>query len=222
MDRQRTELRDGLPPLPHRIRSLPVDARGYPIPWFVADVGGVRDFRVADAEKRARAVRHRLCWICGHALSGPRQERLLHFVIGPMCAVNRVSSEPSSHLDCAEFAVRACPFMLLPRAQYREAGLPEGADMPGEALKRNSGVSAIYSCASCQPFAVSPGWLIRMSEPVDIRWYAEGRAATRPEVLGAIDSGMPHLRKLAAQDGGRAGLELDFAYQRLTLEWLPA
>src|ERR1700757_2055277 len=104
-------LHPNLPPLPARIQSLPVDARGFPVPWFVewfhADgtpfeypemsirAGDYPDFRVVDSRKFGIAHREKRCWVCG----GPRG-KYVAFVIGPMCAINRVSSELPSHRDC--------------------------------------------------------------------------------------------------------------------------
>lgn len=218
-------LRAGLPDLPARMRALPIDARGYPTPWFVAErEDGERDFRMADGAKRRRAVKHDLCWVCGQEqASRRRMDRARLFVIGPMCAVNRVTSEPAVHEECAQFSVRACPFMLHPQAKYRDANMPpEHRAAPGIPLDRNPGVMALYSCESHKPFCVFDGWLIRLGEPLEIRWICQGRAATRDEVVASIDGGMPHLRAVAEQDGGRAPLELDYAYQRLMLEWVPA
>src|SRR5262245_3833667 len=100
--------------MPGRIRWLPIDARGFPVPWFVAwfkdgeqvEPGvGLPDFRVADANKMRSALKLRLCWVCGKRLG-----RHLAFTIGPMCAINRTMSEPPSHYECARFAAQACPF----------------------------------------------------------------------------------------------------------------
>ena len=40
-----------LPPMPSRIAALPVDERGYPVPWFVAWIDGKPEFRCADPAK---------------------------------------------------------------------------------------------------------------------------------------------------------------------------
>ena len=51
------------------------------------------------------AYRRKICFLCGEPLG-----RFAAFVIGPMgSSINRVSSEPPAHRDCAEYAVRACP-----------------------------------------------------------------------------------------------------------------
>ena len=98
------------PDLPATMRDLPVDHRGFPVPWFVAWIDGKPSFPVADGAKMALAVRQGLCWVCGGKLPKMRAS-----VIGPMCAINRTISEPQSHLECARFSARRCPFMANPR-----------------------------------------------------------------------------------------------------------
>lgn len=81
--------------MPPRIARLPRNKVGYPIPWFVAHLDdGTRDFRIAGQEQHIRAMRERLCYVCGGPLGG-----FGAFTIGPMCAVNRISSEPPAHRD---------------------------------------------------------------------------------------------------------------------------
>jgi hypothetical protein len=80
-------LRPELGPLPERIKQLPIDERGYPIPWFVDWVDGKPEFRAMDGRKLVRAIKERLCWVCGQPLGVN-----LAFVAGPMCGINRVSS----------------------------------------------------------------------------------------------------------------------------------
>src|SRR6266403_5903520 len=112
--------RAGLPPLPARMKQLPLDHRGYPVPYFVSYIDGVPDFRAADINKLRRAVKEQRCWLCGDHLGVHRT-----FVIGPMCCVNLVSSEPPCHLECAKYAAEACPFLLHPNSVRREANMPE-------------------------------------------------------------------------------------------------
>jgi hypothetical protein len=189
-------LRPELPPLPPKMRQLPVDHRGYPVPFFVEWVGGVPDHRLQDPTKLARCVREKRCWLCGDRLG-----RYLVFVIGPMCAVNRVSSEPPSHRECAEYAVSACPFLTRPHAQRREAGmLEEAQEVAGVMIKRNPGVVLLWVTRSYRLARVANGVLFDVGDPVETHWYSEGRAATRAEVLAAIESGLPLLEEQARQD----------------------
>lgn len=214
------ELRRGLPPLPRLFEHLPIDERGYPVPWFVCKVDGKWDFRVADAEKRRRAVRDRLCWLCG---VGAGKE--LAFVIGPMCAVNRNTSEPGCHLACAEFAAQACPFMVRPAAQYRSANMPEEAKAHIGGLPGNPGAVCIWITRTFHPYYVPGGenddWLIRLGDPVRVLWYAEGKLATRQQILDSFERRLPALKEIASQQGPDAEEALQAQVER-TMALLPA
>jgi hypothetical protein len=184
---------------------LPLDARGYPIPWFVyIDQDGKEDFRIIGPGKIAAAVKKDLCWICGRPLG-----RIKAFVIGPMCAINRVSAEPPSHLDCARFAATACPFLTRPLAKRREEGLPEEKFVAGMMIARNPGVTLVWSCLRYKlVFPDGGGVLFDVGNATRADWYANGRKATRAEVLASIESGFPILREAAEKDGFFALKEL--------------
>lgn len=197
-------IRKDLPQLPPRMRSLPIDHRGYPVPYFVAWIDGKPDHRVMDAGKLPVAVRDGLCWMCGKKLGG----RPHSFAIGPMCSITRTISEPPSHMDCLRFAVRACPWMTRPHAKRREAGLPEDlGPMSGVGLKRNPGVICLWTTPEWRPYRDDRGGvLFRLGNPVATEWYAEGRAATKREVQDSIESGLPLLTSIAeAEDRERPG-----------------
>lgn len=206
--------------VPPRMRGLPLDHRGFPVPWFVAWVdakgnlwdqgrpGSVPDFRVVDQRKLVRAVKERRCWLCGQPLG-----RFLAFVIGPMCAVNRVNSEPPSHRECAEFALWACPFLSRPRMRRNEIDLPPGMiPAPGIHLDHNPGVMALWVATgyeAVQPSHGRPGTLFELGEPVSLHWYAEGRPATEVEIGDALGRGLPQLRAISEKQGGGAVDALD-------------
>lgn len=182
-------LRPGLPPLPRRIAALPVDKRGYPVPWFVEWIDGEPEFRAADGRKAVLAVQRKLCWVCGQPL-GTR----LAFLVGPMCGINRISAEPPSHRECAKFSAIACPFLSIPKMVRREGGLPEEAGNPGGLMiRRNPGVSLLWCTRSYEIMPAPPSFLFQMGEPFEVAWYAEGRPATRAEVDASIESGLPCL-----------------------------
>lgn len=187
--------------------ALPIDERGYPVPWFVqwflpdgtATGPGVGkpDFRVADGRKRTASVKHRLCWLCGSQLG-----KQFAFVIGPMCAVNRVAGDPPSHVSCAQFAAIACPFLARPKALRRDANLPEGGEVPGFGIMRNPGVALVWITTGYQLVDDEKGsFVLRIGAPLGLLWYAEGRQATRAEILASIESGLPILQKVAEEDG---------------------
>jgi hypothetical protein len=190
-----TELRAQLPPLPQRMRGLPIDERGYPVPYFVAWIDGKPDHRIVDPVKLHNCVRRSICWICGEPLG-----RFKSFCIGPMCGINRISSEPPQHLACATFAAQACPFLSRPRAHRREAKLPEARRAPGGImLEHNPGVVLVWTTTQAKPIrteAEGPmqrGILFELGAPSSVEFYSEGQPATREQVDAALDIGIPAL-----------------------------
>jgi len=180
--------------MPSRMKSLPVSPEGYPIPWFVSEGG---DIRYASPEKIVIAFRHEKCWTCGHNLGTHKT-----FIIGPMCMVNNINSEPPSHLECAEYAVRACPFLSQPRMRRNEKDVPDDKISPaGIMLARNPGVSVLWTCREYYPFRAHNGVLFRLGPPEHLKFYREGRKATHDEVLGSMKEGLPNLVKLAQEEG---------------------
>lgn len=173
-------------PIPRHMAGRPIDGRGFPVPYFVAwldeqgnempEGQGRPDHRVVDVAKMARCVKLGLCWLCGHTLG-----RWRALVVGPMCLVNRTTPEPDSHVDCAEYAARACPFLANERARRRAGpndwkhasapespvpivveasdhrqALPEGTVRHPAGHSRNPGVACV--------FVHHERWLKRMSQ----------------------------------------------------------
>jgi ferredoxin len=201
-------LRPGLPRLPARMRHLPIDERGYPIPEFVSNLSGKRDFRIVSLEHLANCIRDSTCWICGQPL-----EAWKVFVIGPLAAIQGVSNEPPSHVECAEFAVRACPFLLLPKAQHRPTEIPNIQKMPGS-MKRNPGACCVYTVTAYSHHKKPDGrgTIFRYGPAVRVNWYTQGRPAKRSEVLAAINASLLAIH--------RAGNEQ--AIEKRVTELLPA
>jgi hypothetical protein len=204
-----TLVRPELPPIPARMAKLPV-ARGYPVPWFVEWIDGVPDFRIMDGRKLVRAVREKLCWVCGQRLGS-----FLAFTIGPMCAVNRISAEPPSHRECAVFSAKACPFLTRPTMHRRTAGFPEEAEKPGGLmLDRNPGVALVWITKMYRTIPQENGRsspLFRMGEARDVFAFSHGGDASRTEIHDSIASGLPALVGAAMQDGPDAIKELAHA-----------
>jgi len=206
-----SDLRPELEALPERMQHLRVH-RQYPVPWFVADgPDGEPEFRAMDGRKWVRAVRDKLCWVCGQSLGGYRrgqQHPVYTFVAGPMCGVNRTSAEPPCHLECARWSARNCPFLSRPHMTRREqealcelAG-PEGAPA-GDAILRNPGVVLLWTTRTYKVFDDGKGGrLLEMGEPTATEWWAEGRPATRAEIEASLLSGLPALEEIAALEPG--------------------
>jgi hypothetical protein len=197
-------------PRPPGADQLPIDERGFPVPWFVdwGPTGDKPDHRMIDGRKFARAIRTERCWVCGGRLG-----RMKASVIGPMCAINRITSEPPCHPMCARYAVRACPFLSKPRARRNEKGLPEDRrEAAGIALDRNPGVLVVWeSLHPSKPFSPlrgAQGTLFDLGAPHRVTWWCEGRPATNAEVVASLETGLPALLKVAQQEGPEAVKEL--------------
>jgi hypothetical protein len=185
--------------MPPRIAKLPRNAVGYPIPWFVATLpDGTRDFRIADQERHFNALKFGLCWICGQKTGAN-----VAFTIGPMCAVNRISSEPPAHRDCAIYSARVCPFLANPAMRRRPHDVEGVVPAAGEPILRNPGVALVWVTRSYKTFRPSlgnAGYLCEIGDPTETLWFAEGRAATRAEITASIDSGLPALQDACQRD----------------------
>lgn len=203
-----SEYRPELPPLPERMKDLKLDDRGYPVPWFVPWLDGKPEFRAITAGRMVEAYNERRCWICG-GVRGSYQA----FVIGPMCAINRISGEPPSHRECAIYAARACPFLTRPYMHRRENDLPEGVKFNENHLDRNPGVAMVWITKT---FRVIPlERLFEMGDPLEILYFCEGRQATRDEVIKSIDDGITTLQEIARGEGSAAVRELDRRYDEV-------
>lgn len=199
-----------LPEMPPGIAALSVDDRGWPVPWFVSwriDRRGP-DFRAVEAGKVATALNMRICWCCGQRLG-----ETAVFLVGPMCGINRISSEPPSCHDCAGWAVQACPFLLNPH--MRRMPSEDGDREVGVMVKRNPGVTLLWEAREWSPFRVDGGVLIDLGDPLNVAWIREGRNATRAEVEESIAGGVGQLREMAAEEGAEAVAELRRREQEL-------
>lgn len=197
------------PTLPPRLARLPLSEKGFPVPWFVYwSDEGKPDFRVVGAGKLAKAVKQRLCWVCGEPLGVH-----LAFVIGPMCGINHVISDPPSHRECATWSAQNCPFLSRPLAQRntRDA-LPDGSEFaPGFGIRRNPGATGVWVTRSYRRFKVEqgdPGILFSIGVPEEVLWFSSGRSATRAEVDQSVATGLSLLEEMARAQGSEALQEL--------------
>jgi hypothetical protein len=214
-----TPIRPELEALPLRMKLLPVDERGYPVPWFVAWVGGKPDHRILDPRKWALAVQTKRCWTCGAPLGAN-----LSFVLGPMCGITRTTAEPPNHFDCAVYAARNCPFLSRPHAHRRtDDGTVAALDnVAGSMLTRNPGVVGVWTTKRFRVFSDDKGRpLLSIGDPSSVMWFAAGRLATRDEVLLSVRGGFPELEKIAiAQDTADPSVRALDALHRQSADFL--
>lgn len=103
-------------PIPLAMEHLPVTPNGYKKPWFVQG----NDLRLTNQKKYLKCMEgKKTCWICGNA---NRKEHV--FITDVRAAMGNRSLEPASHADCSLYAIRVCPFLLLPRFKRRPDTMP--------------------------------------------------------------------------------------------------
>lgn len=207
--------------MPGGIQRLPVDGRGYPIPWFVdraaPPYNGNPDFRIMDGKHLKLAIREKRCWVCGE----PIRTKDAVFVAGPMCGINHTSAEPPNHSWCAEWAAKACPFLAVPKRLRDERGIPADATQAGVGIKRNPGVVMLWASRNWTTWKPSTGGILfDIGDPESVEWICEGRAATNAEVMASVESGLPLLLTEAAKSGATACFQLGQMTQRF-LAYLP-
>jgi hypothetical protein len=204
--------------LPENMRRVPISDEGYPVPWFVGYRDGKPDFRTMDGEKMSIAVRLKRCWMCGKPLGVH-----MTFPIGPMCAVNRNIAEPPSHHSCALYGVLACPFLTQPRMKRNEKDPIVDGHIAGHGLKRNPGVTCLWTTRSYKTWRPPGGGvLFSLGDPEKVEYYAEGRRATRDEVMASMESGLPLLMKVAEDEGPDAVAALKKMYAAAVRDLVPA
>jgi len=191
---------------PPHVQHLPIDPKrgGIRVPWFVDWVDGVPEFRAMDRKKWRLALTDSLCWVCGTKLGRHRV-----FVLGPMCGLNRTTSEPPCHADCALWSARVCPFLSRPKMVRRDNSdlLALGAvDAPGFGLERNPGVTLLWWTRTYRTYRPASGnqtgELLEIGDAEQVRWLVEGRNATRADVVDAIGRGIGALREACDLEDG--------------------
>jgi hypothetical protein len=104
-----------------------------------------------------------------------------------------------------------------------EKAIPDHLGPAGIMLKRNPGVTLCWTTLNYRVFrdGRGSGVLFNIGDPISVEYFAEGRAATRDEIMQSINSGMPTLRDMAKTDGPEAMVELQQMYDK-ALELVPA
>lgn len=82
--------------------------KGFPIPFTtLIKEDGTPDFRGTDQHRWAECVTKGLCGLCGQPLIYWQA-----FIGGEKCKESRLFFDPAMHVKCAEFAAKACPFIV--------------------------------------------------------------------------------------------------------------
>lgn len=104
-------------PIPDRMKALPRDKRGYPIPANVyRDAKGDPHFTVNDELIRQKFIAEDKCPICAQTLLRGRW-----FMGGPRSAFHSQGwyNDTAMHYECVEYALKVCPYLAAPRYSGR-------------------------------------------------------------------------------------------------------
>lgn len=141
------------------------------IPYFAIIKDGIPDFRVVDEVKRHAAVYDRLCWICGN----PMPQGLIAFIGGERSVQNRSFIDPASHVECAMYAAKVCPYLNGERRQYAKTPSRVEKDPAFEHMKVEQHVPrrlAIYLTARYWIKPYQGSFLIEADKARQIIWDA--------------------------------------------------
>jgi len=105
--------------IPFRLGRRPRDARGFVVPFaqFIKP-DGTPDFRILDDRLTGKALRRRLCGLCGEPM-----RKDVWFVGGPKCVEHGYFYDPPMHRECAVYALQTCPHLARSKGKY--APIPE-------------------------------------------------------------------------------------------------
>lgn len=103
--------------IPDFLSHLKKDERGYPIPFFVAQIDGKPDFRMLSEYKLLMCVEKKLCGICGKKL-----HEYQYFITGKMGLKNGTHSDPPMHRECAEYSMQVCPHLHFEKSDRNDRG----------------------------------------------------------------------------------------------------
>lgn len=181
-------LQAGLPALPLRMRSLPKDAEGKPIPHLLGLVATKFESSLGPDLVLTTLCKQERCWLCGDKLG-----QYAAFVGEPSTSVTRISRTPPAHHDCAKYAA-----------------------MTGLMQPKDAKVTLVWVTRHHQLQTTANGLLFILGEPEQTFWFSGGRCATREEVQAALEKGAAPLYEIARRGGDAAlsGLDLQLARAR--------
>lgn len=160
--------------VPFRLARRPRDVRGYVVPWvqFISD-DGTPNFKVLDDRKTAKALRRRLCGLCGQPM-----RKHVYFIGGPLCVDHRIFYDPPMHRECAVYAMTTCPHLA--RSKGRYGPTPE---IPGIRIT----VGGMVTTQKAERFALMQATaydhsrdragmlVVKAAEWLNVEWWKDGQ-----------------------------------------------
>lgn len=158
---------------PIQLAARPQNRQGLPLPWFILEE--YDNFKKIKTGAVDIAHQTNVCWLCGSPLLG-----LKAFVCEPIQAITRVTAEPTSHADCAEFVAKM-PYTT----QYNS-------------------ITLVWLVRTYRHVYGPKGSTFELPNPVETLWFKKGQVATRGEVLEALHKDLPFLELTARLAGPEA------------------
>lgn len=179
-------------PIPERLARRPRDSRGYPIPASVQiDAQGKPDFRVTDVRQWQSLVSRRCCALCAEPLG-----RHLAFVGGPLSHKSRFFTDAAMHKECAEYALKVCPFLAAPRFKFanpEHLRVAEGQELVINGLASDTRPERFFLgiTRGFQVVSVS-GEIVLQAEPWEsTTWWRQGEPMAQDEAPSTMTEPVP-------------------------------
>ena len=104
-----------MPEIPARMKKFPLWKNRFPIFYTVMTMeDGTPNFRVVSRKRQVEASEKNLCHLCGERLEG-----VVYFIGSKEDLAEHYSGDGPMHLDCAEYAAKACPWLSNPDGVLR-------------------------------------------------------------------------------------------------------
>ena len=169
-------------PIPKRMRRLPRDARGYPVPFVVfRDADGKAHFTINDIERVSLCLAQLLCAICGERLIAGQY----WFVGGPLSALHErgAYNDTPMHRECAHYALKVCPYLALRSYSGRVEGRTLTKPTPILEQTMMPERPDVFVCLKAGKFTVGADRTVRPARPYKrIEYWRDG--AQIPAALG--------------------------------------
>jgi hypothetical protein len=161
--------------IPFRMKDLPRDTNGYPIPFtMLRTEDGAADFTRHDLAAIGKSIFDQLCSICGQALHTD-----IWLLAGAKIALNPHGGyiDPAMHKQCAVYALKVCPYLALPSFAKR---LPNEVDASHSSVRIITGKPVVFALVkTCNYHVVTTpqgGTILLPIRPLlDIEYWREGR-----------------------------------------------
>lgn len=154
---------------PPNIAALPVDARGYPVPFFAMWIDGKPDFRVVNPQAVFECATAHKCFVCGQKMKG-----MFTFVGGPKSMEHHHFTDGPTHKDCAEYALQTCPFLAIPTFAYNRAPILNAVVNEIVTTERQEkigqGLTAEFTMVSQRGHV-----LFQAGRWLQLKWWQEGK-----------------------------------------------